>query len=107
MNILVVGTKDCLQTMGCRELHCCTKVSVPFIELHTYFHCSCFGTKVHYSPTNYGNLVVQHTTAVPNIVCISHSISELQEHAFSHCSLLWYRKGIVYQQIIKMLMSNH
>ena len=25
-------------------------------------------------------------------------ISELQEHASSHCSLLWYTKGIVYQQ---------
>ena len=28
----------------------------------------------------------------------SHSINELQEHASSHCSLLWYTKGIVYQQ---------
>ena len=26
------------------------------------------------------------------------SISELQEHASSHCSLLWYTKGIVYLQ---------
>ena len=26
------------------------------------------------------------------------SISELQEHASSHCSLLWYTKGIGYQQ---------
>ena len=26
------------------------------------------------------------------------SISELQEHASSHCFLLWYTKGIVYQQ---------
>ena len=26
------------------------------------------------------------------------SINELQEHASSHCSLLWYTKGIVYQQ---------
>ena len=29
---------------------------------------------------------------------ISLSISELQEHASSRCSLLWYTKGIVYQQ---------
>ena len=33
-----------------------------------------------------------------NIVYISLSISELQEHASSHFSLLWYTKGIVYQQ---------
>ena len=41
-----------------------------------------------------------------NIVCISLSISELQEHASSHCSLLWHGKGIVYQQIIKLLVST-
>ena len=39
-----------------------------------------------------------HSTAVTNIVYISLSISELQEHASSHCSLLWCTKGIVYQQ---------
>ena len=39
-----------------------------------------------------------YSTTVSNIVYISHSISELQEHASSHCSLLWYTKGIVYQQ---------
>ena len=33
-----------------------------------------------------------------NIVYISFSISELQEHGSSHCCLLWYTKGIVYQQ---------
>ena len=27
------------------------------------------------------------------------SVFELQEHASSHYSLLWYREGIVYQQI--------
>ena len=39
-----------------------------------------------------------HSTAVTNIVYNSLSISELQEHASSHCSLLWYTKSIVYQQ---------
>ena len=33
-----------------------------------------------------------------NIVYISLSISELQEHGSSHCCLLWHTKGIVYQQ---------
>ena len=42
---------------------------------------------------------------MPNIVYISLSISELQEHASSHCSLLWYTKGIDYQQ--NRLVLNH
>ena len=39
-------------------------VSVPFTELHehAYLHCSCFDMKVHYLPTNYGNLVVRFLT---------------------------------------------
>ena len=85
-------------------------VSVPFTELHNC-DCSCFGTKIQRLPTNYGNCVVRflpfYCCTVPNIVCISISISELQEHASSHCSLLWYGKGIVYQQIIKTLVSTH
>ena len=62
---------------------------------------------VHCLPTNYENHVVRFSTIVPSIVCISLFISELQEHTSSHCSLLWYRKGIVYQQIIKTVVSNH
>ena len=39
-----------------------------------------------------------HSTAVTTLVYISLSISELQEHASSQCSLLWYTKGIAHQQ---------
>ena len=37
------------------------RVSVPFSELHehAYLYCSCFGTKLHCLPTNYGNRVVR------------------------------------------------
>ena len=39
-------------------------VSIPFTELHkhAYLYCSCFGTKVHCLPTNYGNFVVRFLT---------------------------------------------
>ena len=64
---------------------------------------------VHCLPTNYGNHVVRFLIFYycPNIVCIGLFISELQERASSHCSLLWYEKGIVYQQMIKTVVSNH
>ena len=47
-----------------------------------------------------------HSIALPNIVYIYNMsvfplASELHERAPSHCSLLWYEKGIVYQQIIQ------
>ena len=45
----------------------------------------------------------QHSTAVPNIVYISLFLSELEERVSSHCSLLWYTKGIVYQQNYHMI----
>ena len=32
---------------------------------------------------------------------------ELHKHACSHCSLLWCEKGIVYQQVIRVLVSYH
>ena len=41
-----------------------------------------------------------HCCTQINIVYISLSISELREHASSHCSLLWYTKSIVNQQRI-------
>ena len=46
-----------------------------------------------------------HSIAQPSFVHVSFSISELHEHAYSHCSLLWYEK--VYQQVIRMLASYH
>ena len=34
-------------------------------------------------------------------------VRELDKHACSHCSLLWCENGIVYQQVIRMLVSYH
>ena len=70
-------------------------VSGPYTELHerVYLHCSCLVQKCQ----QIVGICCEILTAIPNIVYISLSISELQEHVSSHCSLLWYTKGI-YQQ---------
>ena len=34
-------------------------------------------------------------------------VRELDKDAYSHCCLLWCEKGIVYQQVIRMLVSHH
>ena len=69
--------------------------------MHTPY-CFCFGTNVYCLPTKYENLICYiqglHSIAQPSFVHVSLSISELHEHAYSHCSLLWCEKGIVYQQ---------
>ena len=36
-----------------------------------------------------------------------HLSKRVTQHACSHCSLLWCEKGIVYQQVMKMLVSYH
>ena len=50
----------------------------------------------------YQHIIVEICCEVLTFYCCnkycSLSISELQEHASSHCSLLWYTKGTVYQQ---------
>ena len=74
------------------------RASVPFTELHEHAYGTLF--------TNKSCCEIFDSTIVPNIVCISLFISELQEYASSHCSLLRYGKGIVYQQIIKTVVSN-
>ena len=51
--------------------------------------------------------LLKHSTALPNFVHVSLSISELHENASSHCSLLWYEKAFVYQQIITTVVVSH
>ena len=34
-------------------------------------------------------------------------VRELHKDAYSHCCLLWCENGIVYQQVIRMLVSYH
>ena len=76
--------------------------SVPFTELH---ECVSPLSLFRYKNSLFTNILWKfvvrfwHCISVPNIVYISLSISELQKHPPSHCSLLWYTKVIVYQQI--------
>ena len=83
-------------------LYPCTKCavcSVPFTELQNILYCLWCGYCL---PTIYGtyNRFFLHSITLPFFVLVSLSINELYEHASSHCSLLWYEKDFVYQQII-------
>ena len=82
-------------------------VSVPFIELHEHaytmllllwYECVLFTNKV------YMGICI---LLLNQVSCVSVSISELHKHAYCHCSLLWCEKGIVYQQVIRVLVSYH
>ena len=44
-------------------------------------------------------------TRLQSFIHPSIKVRELHKHACSHCSLLWCEKGIVYQQVIGMLVS--
>ena len=76
--------------------------------MHTPY-CFCFGTNVCCLATNYENVICYiqglHFIAQPSFAYVSLSISELHEHAYYHCPLLWCEKGIVYQQVIGTLVS--
>ena len=71
--------------------------------MHTPY-CFCFGTNVYCLPTKYENI---NKVCSTKFVQVSLSVSELHEHAYSHCSLLWCEKGIGYQQVIRVLLSYH
>ena len=101
------------------RLYSCTRCDVCQCSLHwatqtCLFDSSCCGTKVYgLHKINCEKIVMRlwHSIAGANIVYISLSIrlSELHERAspYVYCSLLWYEKGIVYQQIITTVVSNH
>ena len=57
-------------------------------------------------PTSYQNFgVVSYTpTCLQSFI---HLGKRVTKHACSHCSLLWCEKGIVYQQVIRILVSYH
>ena len=46
-------------------------------------------------------------TCLQSFVHPSILVRELHKDAYSHCCLLWCEKGIVYQQVIRMLVSYH
>ena len=83
------------------------KCAVPFNELHTYEYTVLLLMWLLF--TNKLMELVKgflHSIALPNFVVVSLSVSELHENTSSHCSLLWYEKGFVYQQIITTLVIS-
>ena len=60
-------------------------------------------------PTRYQNVGVLSVipTSLQSFMHPSILVRELHKDAYSHCCLLWYEKGIVYQQVIRMLVSHH
>ena len=58
-------------------------------------------------PTSYQNVGVVSVipTCLQSFMHPSILARELHKDACSHCSLLWCEKGIVYQQVIRMLVS--
>ena len=43
----------------------------------------------------------------PSLERPGNEASELHEHSYSHCPLLWCERGVVYQQVIRVLVSYH
>ena len=60
-------------------------------------------------PTSYQNVGVVSVipTCLQSFMHPSILVRELHKHAYSHCCLLWCEKGIVYKQVIRMLVSYH
>ena len=78
---------------------------MPFTELHKYVYV--FDVVIVYQQIMKSFERFLHSIALPNFVHVSLSISELHENASSHCSLLWYEKAFVYQQIITTVVISH
>ena len=60
-------------------------------------------------PTGYQNVGVVSVipTCLQSFMHSSILVRELHKDAYSHCCLFWREKGIVYQQVIRMLVSYH
>ena len=60
-------------------------------------------------PTSYQNVGVVSVilTCLQSLMHPSILVRELHNYAYSHCSFLWCEKGIVYQQVIRMLVSYY
>ena len=58
-------------------------------------------------PTSYQNVGVVSVipTCLQSFMHPSILVRELHKDTYSHCSLLWCEKGVVYQQVIRMLVS--
>ena len=117
--VLCCGAKRVLFTNKLSEYWCHIIKPYLFIKLHTSKHLGkkltqmCMFTlffvvvrKGYCLPTSYQNVGVVSLipTCLPSFI---HLGKRVTQHACSHCSLLWCKNGIVYQQVIRMLVSYH
>ena len=60
-------------------------------------------------PTSYQNVGVVSVilTCLQSFMHPNILVRELHKDAYTHCCLLWCEKGIVYQQVIRMLVLYH
>ena len=120
--VICCGAKRVLFTNTLSEYWCHIIKPYLFTKFHTSNHLgkgvtqTCMFTlffvvvrKGYCLPTSYQNVGV--ISVIP--ICLQSSIHpsiyvrKLRKHACSHCSLLWCENGIVYQQVIGMLVSYH
>ena len=120
--VLCCGVKMVLFTNKLSDCWCHIFNTYLFTKFHTSKHLgkrvtqTCMFTlsfvvvrKRYCLPTSYQNVGVVSVipTCLQSFMHLSILVSELHKDAYSHCSLLWCEKGIVYQQVIKMLVSYH
>ena len=120
--VLCCGVKTVLFTNKLSNFWCHIINTYLFTKFHTSKHLgkrvtqTCMFTlffvvvrKGYCLPASYQNVGVVSVipTCLQSFMHPSILVSELHKHANSHCSLLWCEKGIVYQQVIKMLVSYH
>ena len=114
--VLCCGVKTVLFTNKLSECWC------HIINLHTSKHLckrvtqTCMFTlffvmvrKGYCLPTSYQNVGVVSVipTCLQSFMYPSILVRELHKDAYSHCCLLWCEKSIVYQQVIRMMVSYH
>ena len=113
------GAKTVLFTNKLSECWCYIINPYLFTKFHTSKHLSkrvtqtCMFTlffvvvqKGYCLPTSYQNVGV--VSVIPTCLqSFLHPSILVRELAYSHCCLLWCEKGIVYQQVIRMLVSYH
>ena len=119
--VLCCGVKTALFTNKLSDCWCHIINSYLFTKFHTSKHLgkrvrqTCMFTlffivvrKGYCLPTSYQNVGVVSVipTCLQSFMHPSILVRELHKDAYSHCCLLWCEKGIVYQQVIRMLMPH-
>ena len=74
---------------------------VSYMNMHIPIFCCCGAKRVLFT-----NKLSEYWCRIINPYLFT-KFYTFTQHACSHCSLLWCEKGIVYQQVMKMMVSYH